>query len=250
MLFFEQVAVSYVRTILAFAYAVLWIGGTLSVVSSGKPPDWAPPISLLLAAVLIFIDPGQDRRWLAFVAVAGFVIEALGVHFGFPFGRYEYSSALQPQVARVPLVLVCAWMVMTAYTWQAVSRWFASAAMRAAVGGVWMMALDLLIDPVATNAMSYWRWLDPGSYYGVPLSNFAGWFLAGALLLSMAGRRRSVQGEAADLLGLSIVVFFGIVAAQRHLMLPALWAAVLCTIHLSSSGFRLAILQDVNASVP
>jgi putative membrane protein len=101
-------------------------------------------------------------------------------------GRYEYSSVLQPQALRVPLALICAWVVMTAYAWQAVSRRFASAAMRAAVGGAWMMALDLLIDPVATNAMSYWRWLDPGPYYGVPLSNFAGWFLAGALLLSLA----------------------------------------------------------------
>ena len=205
---------------------------------SGRSPDWAPPISLLLAAVLIFIDCGQDRRWLLFVAVTGFGIEALGVHFGFPFGRYEYSSVLQPQVLRVPLVLICAWVVMTAYAWQTVSRLVASPAIRAAVGGAWMMALDLLIDPVATNAMSYWRWLDPGAYYGVPVSNFAGWFLAGALLLSLAGRGRSVRSEAADLLGLSIVVYFGIVAAQRGLMLPALWATVLCAIHVRSLAPR------------
>jgi hypothetical protein len=107
-----------------------------------------------LAAVLIFIDRGQDRLWLAFVAVTGFGMEAFGVRFGFPFGRYEYSSMLQPQVLRVPLVLICAWVVMTAYARQSVSRLFASAAMRAAVGRAWMMALDLLIDPVATNAMS------------------------------------------------------------------------------------------------
>jgi len=206
----------------------------LSVLLSGRSPDWAPPISLFLAAVLIFIDRAPDCRWLVFVAVTGFAIEALGVRFGFPFGRYEYSSVLQPQVLRVPLVLICAWVVITAYAWQAVSRRFASVAMRAAVGGAWMMALDLLIDPVATNAMSYWRWLDHGAYYGVPLSNFAGWFLVGALMLSVADRRRGVLSEAADLLGLSIVVFFGVVAAERHLMLPALWAAVLSAIHLMS----------------
>jgi uncharacterized membrane protein len=230
--------VSYVRAALACAYALLWIGGTLSVLLSGRSPDWAPPISLFLAAVLIFIDRRQDRRWLVFVAATGFSIEALGVHFGFPFGRYEYSSVLQPQVLRVPLVLICAWVVMTAYARQAVSRRFASVAMRVAAGGAWMMALDLLIDPVATNAMSYWRWLEPGSYYGVPLSNFAGWFVAGALLISLAGRGRGVQGEAADLLGLSIVVYFGIVAAERDLILPALWAAVLCAIHVCSSAPR------------
>ena len=201
---------------------------------SGRSPDWAPPISLLLAAVLIFIDRGQNRRWLVFVAVTGFGMEAIGVRFGFPFGRYEYSSVLQPQVLRVPLVLICAWLVMTAYAWQTVSRFFVSAAMRAVVGGAWMMALDLLIDPVATNAMSYWRWLDPGFYYGVPLSNFAGWFVAGAFLFSLAGRGRGGRSRAAGLIGLSIVVYFGIVAAGRGFMLPALWAAVLCAIHARS----------------
>jgi putative membrane protein len=86
--------------------------------------------------------------------------------------------------------------------------------------------------------MSYWRWLDPGSYYGVPLSNFAGWFVAGALLLSVAGRGRGIRSEAADLLALSIVVFFWVVAAQHHLILPALWAAVLCVIHVRSLNPR------------
>jgi uncharacterized membrane protein len=208
------------------------------VLLSGRSPDWAPPISLLLAAVLIFIDRGQDRRWLAIVAVTGFGMEAFGVRFGFPFGRYEYSSVLQPQLLQVPLVLICAWVVMTAYAWQAVSRLFASAAIRAAAGGAWMMALDLLIDPVATNAMSYWRWLDPGSYYGVPVSNFAGWFVAGALLLSLAGRGHDARSDAAGLLGLSIVVYFGIVAAERGLILPALWAVVLCAIHVRSLAPR------------
>jgi uncharacterized membrane protein len=95
----------------------------------------------------------------------GIGIEALGVRYGFPFGRYEYSSVLQPQVARVPLVLVCAWVVVTAYAWQAVSRRFASAGVRAAVGGAWMMALDLLIDPVATPTTAFrYRILQVGSW--------------------------------------------------------------------------------------
>jgi uncharacterized membrane protein len=127
---------------------------------------------------------------------------------------------------------------MIAYAGHAVSSRFTSVAMRAAVGAAWMMALDLLIDPVATNAMLYWRWLDSSVYYGVPVSNFAGWFLAGAFLLSLAGRARGVKNDAANLLCLSIVVFFGIVAAERRLILPALWAALLCAIHVRSSGPR------------
>jgi len=29
-----------------------------------------------------------------------------------------------------------------------------------------------------------------------------------------------------------MIVFFGMVAAERHLTVPALWAAVLCAVHL------------------
>ncbi len=37
--------------------------------------------------------------------------------------------------------------------------------------------LDLLIDPIAVAA-GYWVWLVEGSaYYGIPLLNFAGWFV-------------------------------------------------------------------------
>jgi hypothetical protein len=40
------------------------------------------------------------------------------------------------------------------------------------------------------------------------------------------------------MLGLSIVVFFGVVAAQRGLTVPAVWAAVLCAIHLYSLRYE------------
>ena len=45
-------------------------------------------------------------------------------------------------------------------------------------------------------------------------------------------------GAAVDLLALSFVVFFGVAAARRDLILPGLWAAVLCAIHVRSSNPR------------
>jgi putative membrane protein len=52
---------------------------------------------------------------------------------------------------------------------------------------VWM---DAVLDPGAAS-LGFWVWPQGGVYYGVPLSNFAGWLLSGALattLLLTTGR--------------------------------------------------------------
>src|SRR3989441_11235238 len=71
------------------------------------------------------------------------------------------------------------------------SRW-----LQALVTGLLMTALDVVIDPLAVRGD---RWFlgrifyypDGGAYFGVPLSNFAGWTLVGAtgvgLYLAIAG---------------------------------------------------------------
>jgi putative membrane protein len=38
------------------------------------------------------------------------------------------------------------------------------------------MAADFTIDPLAVMYKA-WSWHEPGSYFGVPLGNYAGWFL-------------------------------------------------------------------------
>lgn len=52
----------------------------------------------------------------------GFAVEAIGVHTGFPFGRYTYSAALGPRVLGVPLVIPLAWTWMAWPSWLAAGR--------------------------------------------------------------------------------------------------------------------------------
>lgn len=40
-----------------------------------------------------------------------------------------------------------------------------------------MMMWDLTIDPISSTLQNMWVWANPGSYFGVPVSNFFGWFL-------------------------------------------------------------------------
>ena len=46
-----------------------------------------------------------------------------------------------------------------------------------------MTAWDLFLDPQMTTE-GYWRWPNGGSYRGVPISNFVGWFVVAAGLLA------------------------------------------------------------------
>jgi putative membrane protein len=40
-----------------------------------------------------------------------------------------------------------------------------------------MVAWDLSMDPVWSTVMHSWIWLQGGAYFGVPVSNFLGWYL-------------------------------------------------------------------------
>jgi putative membrane protein len=41
-----------------------------------------------------------------------------------------------------------------------------------------MVSLDLSFDPVFSSSLHLWTWQSQGQYFGVPFSNFFGWFLA------------------------------------------------------------------------
>src|SRR5207249_1588163 len=72
-------------------------------------------------------------------------------------------------------------LARTTLAGRAAPRW-----LLAITAGVLMMALDVVIDPLAVRGD---RWFlgplfayeKPGVYFGVPLSNFAGWVIVGAV---------------------------------------------------------------------
>ncbi|TLZ69322.1 MAG: carotenoid biosynthesis protein [Methanobacteriota archaeon] len=56
----------------------------------------------------------------------------------------------------------------------------------APVDGLVATAWDLLVDPVAVRSQ-FWTWISPPALYGVPISNFVGWFVV-VTVLSLAAR--------------------------------------------------------------
>jgi putative membrane protein len=113
-----------------------------------------------------------------------YAIEFVGIRTGWPYGPFEYGVDLGPMIEGVPLGLPLFFLplVLNAYLLAALllgsradRRAFRLPATLAVV-----LAIDLVLDPGAV-AIGFWRYFEGGLYYGVPLSNYGGWVLSGAI---------------------------------------------------------------------
>ena len=215
----------WIRRFPALFYGLLWIGGVTSYVLWGAPPEnvtWTAPTFLWLAALLVLIAvPLKERLVLAGCALGGFLVEVSGVHTGFPFGGYAYTDVLYPLVAGTPIVMGAAWVILLAYCRHLSSAYPLNRMAAAALGACCMVAIDLVIDPLAAGPLEYWSWDHPHGYYGVPWSNFGGWWITAFILLAFYP---APEKQALPVLrvGLSTVLFFTILALVHRMWLPML----------------------------
>jgi bisanhydrobacterioruberin hydratase len=223
-------------TALAGAYVVMWVGGVSAHIMHGGPPpaaQWAAPVFLLLAGLIVLVTSSPaNLGWLLAAAGIGFIAEYIGVSFGFLFGRYEYTATLQPLLLGVPLVMASAWMILFAYVKQMLLPFKLSKPAEMIISGVWMVAIDLLIDPLAANRLGYWRWIEAGAYYGVPSRNFLGWFAVSFMIFGIIRQRPQADSWARSM-GLSILLFFTIIALACQLALAASVGLALSLAHLA-----------------
>jgi putative membrane protein len=224
--------------LLLCAYAMLWLGGIFSYCLLPAIPDnlsWAAQAFLLLASLLaIFTARSEELMALLVIGLLGFCAEVVGVHNSFLFGEYSYKSTLGSGWLGVPPVMACAWLTLATYASNMMlllrwPRW--SGVMFAAL---LMTAIDLLIDPLAAGRLNYWHWAAQGNYYGVPASNFFGWFFVSIIiftLIKLISKREQAANIYACHIGISIILFFTIIALASHLMIAAMVGISLCIAH-------------------
>jgi uncharacterized membrane protein len=117
--------------------------------------------------------------------VVGNISENLGVATGFPFGHYYFEELMGPKLFHVPVLLGLAYIGMAYVSWTLARLIVGAPQMPVAgtriitlplVASFIMVAWDLAQDPVWGTVLHGWAWLDGGPWFGVPISNYLGWY--------------------------------------------------------------------------
>jgi len=164
---------------------------------------WLATWHLGLGRTLVFLVCGYLVAWLS---------ELSSIHTGFPYGVYFYIPATR---ARELWVLGVPFMDSLSYVFLSYASYSLAllllrarsgekgaepmdsnhkkAATTVILAAVLFVTLDIIIDPLALRG---YRWFlgqiygypEPGIYFGIPLSNFAGWLLVGIIMIFLLQR--------------------------------------------------------------
>ena len=175
-------------------------------------------LGVALVAAARFLGWKRTCALFGITWLTAFVCEFSSTRVGFPFGDYYYTGLTVGEelyLANIPFMdslsftfllyasyCLALWLVLPVQPASPESgrRLLTRAALSWPVIGLTcllFMLIDVVIDPLALRGD---RWFlgqiygypDPGVYFGVPLANFAGWFVVG--LIAMTGYRSLDRG--------------------------------------------------------
>ncbi len=174
------------------------------------------------------------RGILLFVAlclVLGNIFENLGVLTGFPYGQYYFTDLMGPKLFAVPILLGLAYVGMAYLSWTLARLTMLNARTKLVgtrvvvvplLAAFIMVAWDLAMDPVWGTVLHAWVWKQGGTYFGVPLSNFVGWYLTVYVIYQMFAlylRRWAVTSRQLPSGYWHLAIVFYAVSAAGNLML-------------------------------
>lgn len=138
-----------------------------------------------------------NKKTIIFLSITllfGLVSELLGTAYGWVYGSYYYPGN-QFFFGLVPLQTPISWAIII-YMSYSITNMFLKGfgcdktnrnipiislvgllLILSAVDGLIAMNLDMIMDPLAVAPeIAGWVWIGGGPYFGVPISNFIGWF--------------------------------------------------------------------------
>jgi putative membrane protein len=200
-------------TPLLVAHVVLILFSTVALTTflAGTPPDWlktessqlalrigwrfSGPTYVVLGALAALTHAAGRLGWRPALALLGtgalisLAAELTGTSTGLPFGPYSYTPLLGWRVAGlVPFPIPLSWFYMVYCSLAILGRLLVprddlrTRLAWAALGGLTLTAWDVSMDPAMSFATAHWLWHTQGSFYGMPLLNWFGWWLTGSVV--------------------------------------------------------------------
>lgn len=188
----------------------------------------------LLTAFFLVHARGQWRgREIGAYALVSFVVsnafENLSVLYGIPFGGFHHAEATGPRLFNIPWLATPTYMAMGCVAWSVAqvligrthrANWRAGVLSAAVVAAFVFTMWDLSNDAVFHTINKAFFYAHPGPWFGVPVSNFAGWLFTTAVIFGVFGawlaRETKRHAPERDLPGreywLQAIVMYAVVA--------------------------------------
>ena len=179
----------------------------------------------------------EAALFAAICLVVTIALENFGIATGWLFGDYEFVVGRDlPRFGLVPLIVGPLYFGMGYPAWVIAGTLLRDGAARSAdrrhlfgqpvIAAFVMVQWDAVMDPSNSTMAGAWRWHRGGGYFGVPLSNFLGWYLTTWLFFQLFAlvlwRRRDLPPHPARSRGFRAVPILFYLAAGLSQLAPFL----------------------------
>jgi putative membrane protein len=224
--------------LMLWALLMLYAGARVLQIFPGKVPlvvvvalHVLPPIVFALIHGTMFYRARGILIFFAICLVVGNIFENVGVRTGLLFGHYYFTDLMGPKLFAVPIQLGLAYLGMAYLSWTLARLILGGmrsplegfrAVTLPLVAAFIMVAWDFSQDPVWSTILHLWIWQQGGAYFGVPVSNFLGWYLTVYVfyqLFALYLRGRSVNPSAFNSSYWNLAVLFYALSAVGNILL-------------------------------
>jgi putative membrane protein len=261
----ETARTDRVASLFLFGQLAMVVFATIALTTflAGVPPAWlqtpanqialqlgwrfSGPLSVILGTCAALAHAGGrvGARKTALIFVLAYSVslasELIGTGTGYPFGPYSYTSLLGYLIdGRVPFPIPLSWFFMVYCSLAILGRVLPSRAgwktmlLWSIAGGFVLTCWDVSMDPAMTAATQHWVWHVKGPFYGMPYSNWFGWWLTGSIvawvMLLVVRPREFAARVSPDWLPLALYAINGIMPIALCLRNSLWWAAIWGTV--------------------
>ncbi|MFZ2096356.1 MAG: carotenoid biosynthesis protein [Anaerolineales bacterium] len=129
------------------------------------------------------------------VGLLAWVVQAIVIRSGLPYGNLHYTPSLQPQLLGIPILIPLLWLMMLPAAWavaKLITHKLTGCLMRIAFilfSAIGFTAWGFYIDPLMAH-LGLLQWTPSGGLYGTPWLNYTGWLLVSGVITFGASPKR------------------------------------------------------------
>lgn len=219
---------------LLIAWLVVMLGlPWLKLFAKGQTVIQALSLVILFQGAFVLNVLYRAWGWWSMLRVAAgvlllvWVVQAIIIRSGLPYGTLQYTSAMQPQLLGIPILVPLTWLMMLPPAWavaRLITRKLSGCLLRllfVTLSAVTFTGWMVYFDPLLSR-LGILQWTPAGDFFGIPGMNYIFWLFISGLVTFAISPQRSPGGPMVLLYAFTWLVQFISMLIIGGLMVPAL----------------------------